>query len=432
MNKTLIERIKAYELLDSRGNPTLGVEVIISGGLKAMSLVPSGASTGKYEAWEIRDKDMRRFNGKGLLKATNIINEDINKLLKGLEVTDQEKIDSLMCKADGTENKINFGANTILGVSLACAKLSAKALDLDFYEYLHRLAKEFLEEDINKRLPVPMMNILNGGIHADNALDFQEFMIQPVAFDSFKRSIQCGAEIFHGLKKILKKKKLSTSVGDEGGFAPQISSPEEAINLIIDAIEISGYKPGEEVMLAIDVAANEMLNKGRYIMDGMGRDFTSEELVDYFSNLRKNYPISSIEDGLAEDDWEGWKIITNELGHNTQLVGDDLFVTNHKRLQEGIDKKVANAVLIKVNQIGTLSETMQTIDLALKNDYKIVISHRSGETEDHTIADLSVAVGAGQIKTGSLSRSDRNLKYNRLLIIEENSNLDFLGRNEFS
>jgi len=432
MSKILIEKLRAYELLDSRGNPTLGVEVIVSGGSRALALVPSGVSTGKYEAWEIRDEDERRFNGKGVLKAKKIINEEINGILEGIEITDQEKIDNLMCKADGTENKSNFGANSILGVSLACAKLSAKALNLPFYEYLHKLSKEFIEQDVNKRLPVPMMNVLNGGVHADNPLDFQEFMIQPVAFDSFKRSIQCGAEIFHSLKNILKKRKLNTSVGDEGGFAPQISSPEEAINLIIDAIENAGYRSGEEVMLAIDVAANEIFNEGRYVMEGMGRDYTSKEIVEYFSKLKEDYPISSIEDGLAEDDWEGWEIITKKLGHNTQLVGDDLFVTNHKRLQEGIERKVANAVLIKVNQIGTLSETMQTINLALKNDYKIVISHRSGETEDHTIADLAVAVGAGQIKTGSLSRSDRNSKYNRLLIIEENSNLGFLGRDELS
>ena len=432
MNKILIEKLRAYELLDSRGNPTLGVEVIVSGGLRALALVPSGASTGKYEAWEIRDEDERRFNGKGVLKAKKIINEEINGILEGIEITDQEKIDNLMCKADGTENKSNFGANSILGVSLACAKLSAKALNLPFYEYLHKLSKEFIEQDVIKRLPVPMMNVLNGGMHADNPLDFQEFMIQPVAFDSFKRSIQCGAEIFHSLKNILKKRKLNTSVGDEGGFAPQISSPEEAINLIIDAIENAGYRSGEEVMLALDVAANEIFDEGRYVMEGMGRDYTSKEIVEYFFKLKEDYPISSIEDGLAEDDWEGWEIITKKLGHNTQLVGDDLFVTNHKRLQKGIERKVANAVLIKVNQIGTLSETMQTINLALKNDYKIVISHRSGETEDHTIADLAVAVGAGQIKTGSLSRSDRNAKYNRLLIIEENSNLGFLGRNELS
>ena len=432
MSKILIEKLRAYELLDSRGNPTLGVEVIVSGGSRALALVPSGVSTGKYEAWEIRDEDERRFNGKGVLKAKKIINEEINGILEGKEITDQEKIDNLMCKADGTENKSNFGANSILGVSLACAKLSAKALNLPFYEYLHKLSKEFIEQDVNKRLPVPMMNVLNGGVHADNPLDFQEFMIQPVAFDSFKRSIQCGAEIFHSLKNILKKRKLNTSVGDEGGFAPQISSPEEAINLIIDAIENAGYRSGEEVMLAIDVAANEIFDEGRYVMEGMGRDYTSKEIVEYFSKLKEDYPISSIEDGLAEDDWEGWEIITKKLGHNTQLVGDDLFVTNHKRLQEGIERKVANAVLIKVNQIGTLSETMQTINLALKNDYKIVISHRSGETEDHTIADLAVAVGAGQIKTGSLSRSDRNSKYNRLLIIEENSNLGFLGRDELS
>jgi len=432
MSKILIEKLRAYELLDSRGNPTLGVEVIVSGGSRALALVPSGVSTGKYEAWEIRDEDERRFNGKGVLKAKKIINEEINGILEGIEITDQEKIDNLMCKADGTENKSNFGANSILGVSLACAKLSAKALNLPFYEYLHKLSKEFIEQDVSKRLPVPMMNVLNGGVHADNPLDFQEFMIQPVAFDSFKRSIQCGAEIFHSLKNILKKRKLNTSVGDEGGFAPQISSPEEAINLIIDAIENAGYRSGEEVMLAIDVAANEIFDEGRYVMEGMGRDYTSKEIVEYFSKLKEDYPISSIEDGLAEDDWEGWEIITKKLGHNTQLVGDDLFVTNHKRLQEGIERKVANAVLIKVNQIGTLSETMQTINLALKNDYKIVISHRSGETEDHTIADLAVAVGAGQIKTGSLSRSDRNSKYNRLLIIEENSNLGFLGRDELS
>ncbi len=432
MNKILIEKLRAYELLDSRGNPTLGVEVIVSGGLRALALVPSGASTGKYEAWEVRDEDERRFNGKGVLKAKKIINEEINGILEGIEITDQEKIDNLMCKADGTENKSNFGANSILGVSLACAKLSAKALNLPFYEYLHKLSKEFIEQDVIKRLPVPMMNVLNGGMHADNPLDFQEFMIQPVAFDSFKRSIQCGAEIFHSLKNILKKRKLNTSVGDEGGFAPQISSPEEAINLIIDAIENAGYRSGEEVMLALDVAANEIFDEGRYVMEGMGRDYTSKEIVEYFFKLKEDYPISSIEDGLAEDDWEGWEIITKKLGHNTQLVGDDLFVTNHKRLQKGIERKVANAVLIKVNQIGTLSETMQTINLALKNDYKIVISHRSGETEDHTIADLAVAVGAGQIKTGSLSRSDRNAKYNRLLIIEENSNLGFLGRNELS
>ena len=419
MSKVVIDSIKAYEILDSRSNPTLSVEVLLSDGSSNTSFVPSGASTGTFEAKERRDFDNKRYHGKGVLEAVETVNRDLNKLLKNQEALDQQKIDYLMCKEGGTEDKSNFGANSILGVSLACAKLSAKALDLDFYEYLHRLAKEFLEEDINKRLPVPMMNILNGGIHADNALDFQEFMIQPVAFDSFKRSIQCGAEIFHGLKKILKKKKLSTSVGDEGGFAPQISSPEEDINLIIDAIEISGYKPGEEVMLAIDVAANEMLNKGRYIMDGMGRDFTSEELVDYFSNLRKNFPISSIEDGLAEDDWEGWCRLTDRLGEKVQLVGDDLFVTNQERLDKGIKKGAANAILIKMNQIGTLTETLGAVDMAHRAGYRAVVSHRSGETEDTTIADLAVATNCGQIKSGSLSRTDRVGKYNRLLKIEE-------------
>ena len=432
MEKVVIQEIRAYEVLDSRGNPTLGVEVFLSDGTQSIAFVPSGASTGQYEARERRDCDDKRFGGKGVLKAASTINKDINFLLRKLEPTEQQEIDSLMCKADGSDNKINYGANAILGVSIACAKAAAQSLNLDLFSYLNHKANEIFDQEINKRLPVPMMNILNGGVHADNPIDFQEFMIQPIGFNNFKRSIQCGVEIFHTLKGILKKKNLSTSIGDEGGFAPHISSPDEALNLIIEAIELSGYKPEREVMISLDVAASELYKGNKYILKGIDKQFSSTEFIDYLSKLKNNYPISSIEDGLAEDDWQGWTLMKEKLGRKLQLVGDDLFVTNSERLKRGIDCNAANAVLIKINQIGTITETLRTINLAISNNYKTVISHRSGETEDTTIADLAVAVGAGQIKTGAPCRSDRNAKYNRLLIIEEKFNLNYLGRNELN
>ena len=432
MEKVVIQEIRAYEVLDSRGNPTLGVEVFLSDGTQSIAFVPSGASTGQYEARERRDCDDKRFGGKGVLKAASTINKDINFLLRKLEPTEQQEIDSLMCQADGSDNKINYGANAILGVSIACAKAAAQSLNLDLFSYLNHKANEIFDQEINKRLPVPMMNILNGGVHADNPIDFQEFMIQPIGFNNFKRSIQCGVEIFHTLKGILKKKNLSTSIGDEGGFAPHISSPDEALNLIIEAIELSGYKPEREVMISLDVAASELYKGNKYILKGLDKKFSSTEFIDYLSELTDNYPISSIEDGLAEDDWQGWTLMKEKLGRKIQLVGDDLFVTNSERLKRGIDCNAANAVLIKINQIGTITETLKTINLAISNNYKTVISHRSGETEDTTIADLAVAVGAGQIKTGAPCRSDRNAKYNRLLIIEEKFNLNYLGRNELN
>ncbi|MDP2923313.1 MAG: phosphopyruvate hydratase [Candidatus Omnitrophota bacterium] len=403
-----IKQVRAREILDSRGNPTVEVDVVLSNGILGRAAVPSGASTGEHEALELRDKDSKRYMGKGVLKAVDNVNKIIFPKIKGQE-PNFKKIDKVMLELDGTANKSKLGANAILGVSLAVAKAAANAKKLPLYKYLGG-AKA-------KVLPVPLMNILNGGLHADNNLDIQEFMIAPIGFDSFKRALQAATEVFHNLKSILKGQKLSTSVGDEGGFAPNLNKNEEALSLIIQAIEKSSYKPGKEVALALDPAASSFFKDGYYILEGKKVD--SNYMIDFYAQLVAKYPIVSIEDGLAEDDWQGWRNLTIKLGGKIQLVGDDLFVTNTKRLQRGIDEKVANSILIKVNQIGSLSETLAAIDLAFKHKYTVVISHRSGETEDTTIAHLAVATGCGQIKTGSLSRTDRIAKYNELLRIEE-------------
>lgn len=389
----------ALEILDSRGNPTLQVTVHSDDGSIGKAAVPSGASTGEHEAVELRDNDPKRFGGKGVLKAVSNVNGPLSEALKGTSLFDQKKIDQMMIKLDGTPNKQNLGANAILGISLAVAKCAANSKKQPLYQYLG-----------GKRttLPVPMMNIINGGVHADNNLDFQEFMIRPVGAPNFKEAVRYGAEIFYMLKKLLSSKGLATSVGDEGGFAPNLSSHEEAIELILEAVQKAGYIPGKDITLALDCAASEFANK-----------ITAAKQTEYLADLVRQYPIDSIEDGLDQNDWEGWAHLTKVLGDKVQLVGDDLFVTNAKFLQRGIFDNVANAILIKVNQIGTLSEAIETINLAKKHNYKTVISHRSGETEDTTIADLSVAFETGQIKTGSLSRSDRTAKYNRLLEIED-------------
>ncbi len=406
----------ALEILDSRGNPTLQVTVTSENGLEAEAKVPSGASTGEHEAVELRDQDPKRYAGKGVLKAVQNVNGPIQGALKGKSIFEQEEIDQIMIRLDGSANKKNLGANSILGVSLAVAKLAAKAKKMPLYNYL--------SPEFHKSLPCPMMNILNGGAHADNLLEFQEFMIRPIGAPSFKEALRWGAEIFHTLKKILHQKNLSASVGDEGGFAPNIESHEEALDLILMAIEKAGYKPGKEISLALDCAASEFYENGTYIEKKKKQkklsfhQKSSKEQVAYLKTLSEKYPIDSIEDGLDQNDWEGWKHLTEVLSGKIQLVGDDIFVTNTHFLKKGIENKVANAILIKPNQIGTLSETLSTILLAKKNQYKTIISHRSGETEDTTIADLSVAFDMKQIKTGSLSRSERVAKYNRLLEIE--------------
>jgi len=405
---TKIENIKAREIIDSRGNPTVEVDVILDSGTLGRAAVPSGASTGEREALELRDKDKSRFLGKGVLKAVHNIEEIISPKIINKE-PDFRQIDKLMIDLDATENKSKLGANAILAVSLAIAKAASLIEDKPLYKYLAK--------DDGNILPVPLMNILNGGMHADNNLDIQEFMILPIGASSFKEAIRMASEIFHNLKALLKSKKLSTSVGDEGGFAPNLNSNEEAIQLIIEAINKAGYKQGEDVFLALDVAASSFYKDGRYRFEG--QDVDSSKLIEFYGNLLKRYPIVSIEDGLSEGDWSGWQKLTKELSNKVQLVGDDIFVTNKKILQEGINKKVANSILIKVNQIGSLSETLETIDLALSNNYASIISHRSGETEDTTISHLAVATGAGQIKTGSISRTDRVAKYNELLRIEE-------------
>jgi len=408
---TRIKSIRAREILDSRGNPTVEVEVELEAGIIASAAVPSGASTGEYEALELRDQDPKRFKGKGVLKAVRNVNNQIAKKLVGMEAERQEEIDRAMIELDGTENKSKLGANAILGVSMACARASAIFYDLPLYWYLGgRLARI---------LPVPLMNFLNGGRHADNLVDFQEYMIVPGGAGSFKEALRWGAEVFQSLKSVLKSKGLSTGVGDEGGFAPDLKSNEEPLELIVLAIQQAGFKPGKDIALALDPAASEFYKKNRYRLEAEGKALTSEQMVGYYEKLVSSYPIISIEDGLAEDDWEGWKIMTERLGDKIQLVGDDLFVTNIKRLEQGIKQGVANAILIKLNQIGTVSETLSAIELARKSGYATVISHRSGETEDTFIADFSVAVGAGQIKTGSVSRSERVAKYNQLLRIEE-------------
>jgi len=410
---SIIVDIYGREVLDSRGNPTVEVEVWTEDGAFGRALVPSGASTGAFEAVELRDGDKERFLGKGVMNAVNNVNEMIAEEVIGMDVFEQAAIDKLMIRLDGTPNKGKLGANAILGVSLAVARAAADELGMPLYQYVGGVN--------SKTLPVPMMNILNGGEHADNNVDIQEFMVMPVGAKNFKEALRMGAEIFHSLKSVLKSKGLNTAVGDEGGFAPNLSSNEEALKTIVEAIEKAGYKPGEEIMLALDVAASEMYdeNKKVYNLTGEGRVLTVEEMIDYYEELVNKYPIISIEDGLAEDDWDGWKLLTDRLGKKIQLVGDDLFVTNTERLNKGIELGVSNSVLVKLNQIGTLTETLDTIEMAKTNGYTAVISHRSGETEDTTIADLAVATNAGQIKTGAPSRTDRVAKYNQLLRIED-------------
>ncbi len=409
-----IADIRARQILDSRGNPTVEVDVITTNGMLGRAAVPSGASTGAHEAVELRDGDKKNYLGKGVLKAVNNVNTAINESLKGFPVYEQRSIDDIMIKLDGTENKSNLGANALLGVSMACAKAAAAEMGLPLYRYIG---------GVNARmLPVPMMNILNGGAHADNSIDFQEFMIMPTGAETFSESLRMGAEIFHHLKNVLKGKGFSTNVGDEGGFAPNIKSNEEAIKIVIEAIEKAGYKPGENVFIAMDAAATEFYDEASkmYVFKkSTGDKLTSSQLVSFWKDWCSKYPIVSIEDGLAEDDWDGWKELTIAIGDKVQLVGDDLFVTNTKRLARGVDENIANSILVKVNQIGTLTETINAVELAKNNGFTAVMSHRSGETEDSTIADLAVALNTGQIKTGSASRSDRIAKYNQLIRIEE-------------
>jgi enolase len=399
------------EILDSRGNPTVEVEVLLEDGILGRAAVPSGASTGAYEAVELRDGDSTRYFGKGVLKAVDNVNSIIGPELIGMDVRDQVGIDTLMIELDGTENKSKLGANAILGVSLACVKAAAEEVNLPLYQYIGGVNA--------KQLPVPMMNILNGGKHADNNVDIQEFMIMPVGACCFQEALRMGAETFHSLKKVLNEKGLNTAVGDEGGFAPNLRSNPEAIEVILKAIEKAGYKPGEDIMLALDVASTELFDNGRYIFKGEGIERSTDDMIAFYMDLVANYPIVSIEDPLSEDEWEGWKALTDAIGKKVQLVGDDLFVTNTKRLARGIEMGVANSILIKVNQIGTLTETLDAIEMAKRAGYTAVVSHRSGETEDTTIADIVVGVNAGQIKTGAPSRTDRVAKYNQLLRIEE-------------
>lgn len=403
--------IYAREVLDSRGNPTVEVEVYTEAGAMGSAIVPSGASTGVHEAVELRDNDEKRFLGKGVETAVDNVNLEIADELVGWDVFDQVGIDNYLIELDGTENKSRLGANAILGVSLAVAKAAADENGQRLFEYIGGVN--------GKTLPVPMMNILNGGQHADNNVDIQEFMIMPVGGENFKESLRIGTEVFHNLKNVLKSRKLNTAVGDEGGFAPNLESNEEALQTIVEAIKKAGYEPGKDVMIAIDAAASEFYEDGKYNMAGDNAVRSSDDMIEYYKNLVEKYPIISIEDGLAEDDWDGWKKLTKELGSKIQLVGDDLFVTNVKRLQKGIEMGVCNSILIKLNQIGTLTETLDAIELAKRHGYTAVISHRSGETEDTTIADVAVATNAGQIKTGSTSRTDRICKYNQLLRIED-------------
>ena len=406
--------IRAREILDSRGNPTIEADVILESGVIGRAPAPSGASTGSREALELRDKDPKRYGGKGVLKAVANVNSDIRELLVGRSVFDQAAIDRAMIALDGTETKSKLGANAMLAVSLACARAAALEKKVPLYEYIGSLNNQTIFT-----MPVPMMNIINGGAHADNTVDIQEFMIEPVGFTSFSEALRCGAEIFHSLKSVLKAQGLNTAVGDEGGFAPNLRSNEEAITCIMTAIDKAGFKAGDNVMLALDCAATEFYKDGKYHLTGENKSYDSDEFTDYLAGLSRQYPIISIEDGLDESDWAGWKMLTDKIGNKIQLVGDDLFVTNPAILQRGINEGVANSILIKFNQIGTLTETLEAIYLAKKNGYSTVISHRSGETEDSTIADLAVATAAGQIKTGSLCRSDRVSKYNQLLRIEQ-------------
>ncbi|MBC2578248.1 phosphopyruvate hydratase [Peptostreptococcus russellii] len=408
-----IELVYAREVLDSRGNPTVEVEVILESGAQGRAIVPSGASTGQFEAVELRDGDKSRYLGKGVLNAVENVNEIIAPNVEGLDAFDQPGIDALMCELDGTPNKGKLGANAILGVSLAVARAAADEIGLPLFQYIGGVNA--------KQLPVPMMNILNGGEHADNNVDVQEFMILPVGAENFAEALRMGAEVFHSLKKVLAERGLACGVGDEGGFAPNLGSNREALELIVDAIKGAGLEPGKDVMLGMDVASSEMYNAetGKYELKGEGKVLTSEEMIDLFESWVNEFPIITIEDGLDEEDWDGWKKLTERLGKKIQLVGDDLFVTNTERLERGIERGVANSILIKVNQIGTLTETLDAIEMAKRAGYTAVISHRSGETEDTTIADIAVAVNAGQIKTGAPSRTDRVAKYNQLLRIEE-------------
>tara|TARA_B100000902_G_scaffold68303_1_gene74426 strand:- start:12983 stop:14269 length:1287 start_codon:yes stop_codon:yes gene_type:complete len=413
----VIKEVHARQILDSRGNPTIEVEIKTTNGIIGRSSVPSGASTGRYEAVELRDGDSNIYLGKGVLTAVNNINTEISNLIVGFDVRRQKEIDMKMIELDGTPNKSVLGANAILAVSMACAKAASFEENLNLFEYLAK--------DNANILPIPMMNILNGGSHADNSIDFQEFMIMPVGASTFSQALRMGTEVFHNLKLELKKNNYSTNVGDEGGFAPNLKSNEEAIEIVLKSIEKAGYIPGEDIFIAMDAAASEFYNSEEdvyHFHQSTGDKLTPNQMIDFWDNWTKKYPIISIEDGLDEDDWDGWQNLTNKIGDKVQLVGDDLFVTNVKRLSKGIDNKIANSILIKVNQIGTLTETIDAVIMAQKNNYTTVMSHRSGETEDTIIADLSVALDCGQIKTGSVSRSDRVAKYNQLLRIEE-----FLG-----
>lgn len=424
---SIISSIKGREILDSRGNPTVEVEVKLNDGSVGCASVPSGASTGEYEAIELRDGNKKRYLGKGVLKAVENVNKIIAPELRGRDPVLQEEIDSIMIELDGTENKSKLGANAILGTSLACAKASATSLNLPLYRYLGK-GKDF-------QLPVPMMNILNGGVHADNNVDLQEFMIVPVGASCFKEALRMGAEIFHHLKIVLKEKGFNTAVGDEGGFAPDLSSNKEAIEVILIGIEKAGYKAGRDVFLSLDAAASSFYKDGKYILAAEEKpEQNSAEMIEFYENLINKYPLISLEDGLAEDDWESWRRLTQELGKKIQIVGDDLFVTNTNRLKKGIKEGIANAILIKLNQIGTLTETLKAIEMAKESNYKSIISHRSGETEETIIADLAVATNTGQIKTGSLSRTDRIAKYNQLLRIEEDlgSQASYKGKKVFS
>ena len=422
-----IEDVWAREVLDSRGNPTVEVEIVLEDGSEGRAMVPSGASTGVHEAVELRDGDKARYLGKGTTKAVDNVNEIIADEIIGWDVFDQVGLDEMLIELDGTPNKGKLGANAILGVSLAAARAAADSLGLPLFQYIGGVN--------GKVLPTPMMNILNGGSHADNTVDIQEFMIMPVGAPSFKEALRMGAEVFHNLKSVLKGKGMNTAVGDEGGFAPDLKTNEEAIQVIIEAIEKAGYKPGEDVCIALDVAASEFYDEKKkiYNMAGEGVSRNAKEMIDYYEMLTSKYPVISIEDGLAEDDWDGWKELTDRLGKKIQLVGDDLFVTNTERLAKGIEKGVGNSILIKLNQIGTLTETLDAIEMAKKAGYTAVVSHRSGETEDSTIADVVVGINAGQIKTGSLSRTDRIAKYNQLLRIEEilGPSAQYAGRNAF-
>ncbi|GAB1369781.1 phosphopyruvate hydratase [Azonexus hydrophilus] len=415
----------AREILDSRGNPTVEADVLLESGVMGRAAVPSGASTGSREAIELRDGDKSRYLGKGVMQAVENINTEISEAIIGLDAQEQAFIDQTMIELDGTDNKSRLGANAILAVSMAVAKAAAEESGLPLYRYFGGMAP--------MQMPVPMMNIINGGAHANNSLDIQEFMVMPVGANTFREAMRCGAEIFHALKKLLDKKGHSTAVGDEGGFAPNLGSHAEALEVIMQAIEEAGYVPGQDVLLALDCAASEFYKDGKYHLSGEGLQLTSEQFTDYLANLADQFPIVSIEDGMAEGDWDGWKLLTDRLGKKVQIVGDDLFVTNTRILKEGIQKGIGNSILIKINQIGTLSETFAAIEMAKRAGYTAVISHRSGETEDSTIADIAVGLNAGQIKTGSLSRSDRIAKYNQLLRIEEDlgDTASYPGRETF-